>query len=137
MKWLQDNWLMVFSVWAAVNATVLAPISAKVAPVGFWGKLLHVLVAISPADVLKAFKTVGAELVVPVAMLSLLLLGCGASQAEREQAAVAEYGAGMHACNTMARSRDEADACREIVWEKYCAPGTLLGDAGACEEAGR
>jgi hypothetical protein len=65
MKWLQDNWLMVFSVWCAVNA-VASSAASKIPPTGFLGKTLHVFVAISPMDVLKAFKTVGSQLDVPV-----------------------------------------------------------------------
>jgi len=65
MKWLQDNWLMVFSVWCAVNV-VASSVASKLPPTGFFGKALHVFVAVSPMDVLKAFKTVGSQLDVPV-----------------------------------------------------------------------
>jgi hypothetical protein len=65
MKWLQENWLMAFTVWCAVN-TVVSPIAAKVPVAGFWGKLLHMFVAVSPMDVMKAIKTVGAQVTPPV-----------------------------------------------------------------------
>lgn len=59
-QWLQQNWLWVFTVWAGVDI-VLAPVANAVPPTSWAGKALHVFLAIGPADVLTAWKKLGAS----------------------------------------------------------------------------
>jgi hypothetical protein len=73
MAWLQANWLYVFTAWCALNA-VLSPLAANVPTTTWYGKALHTFVAISPMDVMKAIKAVGASLAVPIAGATLCLL---------------------------------------------------------------
>jgi hypothetical protein len=65
LAWIQQNPITVLAIWGAVNAGIISPLSNKVPPTSITGKVLHVLGALSPLDMLKAFKAVGAELVPP------------------------------------------------------------------------
>ena len=133
MTWLQVHWLELFTAWVALNS-VLSPISAKVPVVGFWGKALHVFVAISPMDLLKAFKVVGAQMAVPLATLAAVcmiqLIAC-ASVTPLEQ-----YRTDSLACVSSASTKAMADLCRTAVEVRYCGDGGALVDSGACSDGG-
>jgi hypothetical protein len=75
LTWLKNNWLMCLTVMAAVN-TLLSPIAEKVPPTTWYGKILHVVVAISPMDIMKAMKAIGAAAVPPMGTMLLLLAMC-------------------------------------------------------------
>lgn len=128
MMWLQAHWLSLFTAWVALNM-VVSPLAAKVPATGVWGKALHVFVAVSPMDVMKAIKTVGASVTVPLAVACLLLLGCASTDA------LASYRAESLDCVSKATTKVEADLCRAAVEARYCGAGGTLADAGACGDA--
>lgn len=131
MAWLQDHWLGVFTAWVALN-TVLSPIAAKVPVTGFFGKALHIFVAVSPMDLMKAIKTVGAELSVPLAMLCVAILAVSCATV----APLEQYRTDSLDCIAKATTKAEADLCRAAVEIHYCGDGGALADAGACVEGG-
>jgi hypothetical protein len=124
MKYLQDNWLALLTAWATANA-ILSPLSAKVSATSWYGKALHVFVAVSPLDILKAWKALGAQMTVPLACL-LLLLGC-ASVTPLEQ-----YRTEQLACVDKYSTVVDIDLCRNSVKARHCGAGGDLADAGGC-----
>ena len=84
LTFVQAHWLTLFTAWVAANF-VLSPLAEKVPATTWYGKALHVFVAISPMDVMKAIKTVGAEVsMLPLAgagLVMLLSLGCASKGA--------------------------------------------------------
>jgi hypothetical protein len=131
MSWLDTHFWQVLSVWSAVNV-VLSNWARLVPPAGFWGKLLHVLVAVSPLDVVKAVKVIGAEAVPPMTCLALFLLGCVAAGTPAQQADVAAYGAESNACVATSPMRPQYNDCLAAVRARWCGPNGQLADAGAC-----
>jgi hypothetical protein len=80
MMWLESHLTTILTVWSALWA--LASVLQSVFPSGSvaW-KVCHVVLALSPADFVKALKTVGSGVVPPVAgaMLCLALVGCASA----------------------------------------------------------
>jgi len=151
MTWISDHFLQIMSVWAALNV-LLAPVANALPPTNWASKLLHVLMAIGPLDVLKAVKAIGAAAVpptLPPAAVLLLCLGlshCGGPQTTTAvldttatQVAVAAYGSEQLMCVAYAGTRQQADMCRAQVHGYWCGhglpaaceAGAALADAGA------
>lgn len=72
MTWLQSHLTVILTVWGALWALATALQSAfPAASVPY--KVVHVVLAVSPLDFMKAIKTMGASLVPPVAVLCLIV----------------------------------------------------------------
>jgi hypothetical protein len=131
------TWAQVFGAWVVLNM-VASPVASKVSPTTWYGKILHVFVAISPADVSKAIKVLGSSAVPPVAgavALLVLLSGCSGVSAvtvAAQQAEVAAYGADQIQCVSLADTRAQADSCIAAVKARWCGDGGALREAGAC-----
>jgi len=65
MQWIQANWLMLLSIWAALTVISQA-IAPLVPPTSVMGKVLHVFVSLNALDVLKAMKAIGSAATPPV-----------------------------------------------------------------------
>ena len=132
MTWLTANWLAVLTIWGVVNMA-LSKLAAHVSPTGFFGKLLHVVVAIGPLDVMKVIKTIGAEAVPPMACLAIMMVGCGGGLGTpAQQADIAAFAAEDNACVTDNSLRATIDACKDAVRARWCGVNGQLYDAGAC-----
>lgn len=80
MAFVQAHLMAILSIWTVLH--VIASSAAPQCPPTTWyGKALHVWVALNPLDVVKAFKAIGAEMTVPLgpAVLVLCLIAGGVS----------------------------------------------------------
>ena len=78
MAWLNAHWLSLLMGWATLNAVVISPLAQQFpASGGTGGKILNAVAHLSPLDVLRAWKAIGAELVPPMGMLVLMALSAG------------------------------------------------------------
>jgi len=140
MHWMASHWPSMVCFWMALNVS-LSALGHVVPPAGFWGKALHVWLAINPMDIVRAYKTINNELIAGAVGAGLFAIvaaygldGC-ANQSHEElvRFAIAAYATEMRSCVELAATKRQADDCRLGVVAYYCGHGSLLGDAGACE----
>lgn len=133
MTWLTAHWTGILTVWGLIWAVATALQNVNVT----WVKTAcHVILALSPLDVVKALKQLGVALVPPVACLALFLLACGASTPSPTTSAVEEaaiFGSQLNVCVQTASSRDVADQCRAGVEKFWCGPGGALASYSGCQ----
>jgi hypothetical protein len=132
MTWLDAHWWQVLTAWSVLNV-VLSSVATQVPATSGLGKALHVFVAISPLDVVKAFKSLGAAAVPPVAgaLLVLCLFGCSGTSpptpatlnATAQDVAVGAYESELLLCVAQAATKVATDTCRLQVRGYWCGHG--------------